>query len=167
MKRILSLSLFILLFWAGATTAAEKSKIELTDGSSITGEVIGMSGGTYRIKTDSMGEVNIPSSQIRAILSTTHGSRNSTLPSHASPTPGPNSAQIESIQKDMLADPKMIELIQALMSDPELQNALNDPSMMEKINRGDTSALENDPSFQKFMNHPKVKEIMERAKSKN
>lgn len=165
MKHIFTLSVFAVLLFTGVSTAAEKSKIELTDGSLITGEVMEMRGGTYRIKTDSMGELKIPSNRIRSIMSGSSGSPKSNqthIDSYSN-----NNPQLESIQKSMVSDPKMIELIQALMSEPELQSALNDPSMMEKINRGDTTALENDPSFQKFMNHPKVKEIMERAKSKN
>lgn len=167
MNRIFTLSLFTVLFWALAANAAEKSRIELTDGSLITGEVMKMSGGAYRIKTDSMGEVKIPSNRIKSIMSGSSSSHSSSQPAQKNNSASPNNAQIESIQKDIVSDPKMIELIQALMSEPELQSALNDPAMMEKINRGDTTALENDPSFQKFMNHPKVKEIMERAKSKN
>lgn len=167
MKRIFTLSLFAVLFWAISASSAEKSRIELTDGSLITGEVVEMSGGTYRIKTDSMGEVKVPSSRIKSIQSGSAFSQSSNQTPQKNDSAASNNAKIESIQKDIVSDPKMIELIQALMSEPELQSALNDPAMMEKINRGDTAALENDPSFQKFMNHPKVKEIMERAKSKN
>lgn len=162
MKRILALSLFAFLLCSFTAAAAEKSKIELTDGSTITGEVVEMSGGIYKIRTDSMGELKIPSNRIISISpgSTTNKSSGKRIE-------GPDNAKIEAIQKDIISDPKMIELVQALMSEPELQEALKDPSMMEKINSGDTAALEKDPNFQKFMNHPKVKEIMERQKNNN
>ncbi len=160
MKKIIVFSLLAAILWPGAAAAGEKSRIELTDGSSITGEVMEMREGSYRIKSDSLGEIRIPSSRVRSIVSGTSASHSSGKPSQGILSAVPDNPQIESIQKEIASDPKMVELIQTLMSDPELMNTLNDPVMIDKINRGDTASLENDKGFQKIMANPKVREIV-------
>jgi uncharacterized protein YbaA (DUF1428 family) len=170
MRKVFVFSLFILLSWAGISSSEEKSTIELTDGSVITGEIIEMRGGSYRVRSDSLGEIRIESNRIRSITSSSARNTGKSQQGKSfidnNNNNANNNAQINEIQQSIMSDPKMAELVQTLMSDPELMNALNNPAILAKINSGDTASLENDRDFQKIMANPKIREIVHHFKTK-
>ena len=59
--------LFLLIFWTGDGLAGQVQEIELTDGSVISGEILALKGRTYILRSESLGTINIPQSNVRAI----------------------------------------------------------------------------------------------------
>ena len=51
----------------GQQALAEVAAIHLNDGTTVRGEVIGLKGGSYQIKSNSLGELNIPQSKIKLV----------------------------------------------------------------------------------------------------
>jgi len=47
--------------------SAEVAAIHLNDGTTVRGEVIGLKGGSYQIRTESLGELSIPQEKIKIV----------------------------------------------------------------------------------------------------
>ncbi len=149
-----ALILILPLFQPGSAQAGE-SRVELTDGSVIAGELMAIEGGRYRIRSAALGEVTIPESRIRS-LQPLAGSSASTATS-AAPT---HTAEIADIQKRLALDPGLMEQITTLQNDPEIQSSLSDPELSGMILSGDIERLRADPRFQRLMSHPSIQAIM-------
>src|SRR5713101_9930021 len=66
-------------------------EVELTDGSIIRAEVVSMSQGIYWLRSDTLGEIEVPEQRIKAIRSSaveTATPRTEAKPERESPTPG-------------------------------------------------------------------------------
>jgi len=132
--------------------AGEVREIELTDGSTITGEVLSLSNGVYTVKSDSLGTIKIEETKIRAI-------RARTAPGNAG-----TAGEITSLQQKMMSDQEVMGLIQALQNDPEFRKILEDPEILKAVNAGDVSALMANPRFMKLLNNSTVQEIQKKVK---
>lgn len=149
--RLLSFPLLFLLFVQNAA-AGEIRVIELTDGSTITGEVSSLNNGVYIIKSDSLGTIKLEESKIRAIRSKTSGTNAASV------------QETRALQEKMLSDKEIMGLIQSLQNDPDFKKALEDPEIMKAINEGDVAALTANPAFMKLLNNATVKEIRNKTK---
>jgi len=67
--------------------------------------------------------------------------------------------QIQGLQKSMMSDKEVMNLIQSLQNDPDFEKALDDPEMMKAINENNIPALMNNPKFMKLMNNKTIKQI--------
>lgn len=146
-----SFFLFLLLFVQNAT-AGEIQVIELTDGSTITCEVLSLTNGVYTIKSDSLGTVKLAVSRIRAIRAKSSGIN------------AASSQEIKALQEKMLSDKEIMALIQSLQNDPDFKKALEDPDIMKAVNEGDISSLTANPRFMKLLNSATVKEIQQKVR---
>ncbi|MBK1724567.1 hypothetical protein CKO23_20455 [Thiocystis violacea] len=136
---------------------AGESRIELTDGSVITGELIGIEAGHYRIRSATLGELSVPETSIRALQPASGGAM--AAPAQA-PAASDYSADIAGIQKQLVMDQGLMEQVSALQQDPEIQQALSDPELTRMILSGDLERLRGDPRFQRLMDHPSIQAIM-------
>ena len=135
--------------------AGEATKIELKDGSVISGEIISLGNGKYTVKSESLGTIKIPDSKIRSIRSagsTGGGKKENKL----------NSA-VDAISKKMAGNAELMKMILALQSDADFQAILNDPEIMKAINSGNYDALTANPKFLKLLNKSAVKDISKKA----
>jgi len=139
--------LFLALTAATVVNAAETREIELTDGSVITGEVISLSGGIYKVRSATLGTLRIEASKIRVIRL-----QGSAAPSDAV-------GQAKSLEDKMLGDSEIIGAILALQNDPDLQKTLQDPEIMKAVKTGDIAALMRNPEFMKLLNKQAVQDI--------
>ncbi len=148
--RLMIVSLFLLsllrIQYASAGTVRE---IDLTDGSTISGEVLSLTNGVYTIKSNSLGTIKLDENKIRAIRS------KSSPPASASGT----AADTQTIQSKMLNDKEIMALIQSLQNDPDFKKVLEDPEIMKAINEGNIPSLAANPKFMQLLNNTTVKDI--------
>jgi len=151
MKPLLLLTALLVLSPLGL--AAQQAQIELADGSTLRGDLVGVANGSYRIRTPSLGVVTVNEADI---VSLSIGAAQ-TPRTHAAASAG--SGQIQALQQGLMSDPQTMRMINGLMSDPQFQAILQDPAILEAVNRGDMSALSRNPAILKLMNHPTVQAI--------
>jgi hypothetical protein len=149
MKKGIVTSLLVSLTLVGATATAEPSRIELRDGSVISGAVVGFSGGHYLIRSPALGEISVDESEIRAVHPGGEASAGSGYRS-----------EIQSLQQRMVANPEIVTLLTALANDPEVQAALADPELMHLVASGNLTALQRNPRFQSLLDHPELQAIL-------
>lgn len=147
----LSLPLVFLLYVLNAA-AGETRVIELTDGSTITGEVSSLNNGVYTIKSDSLGIIKLDESKVRAIRPKSAG------------TSSTSSQETKELQEKMLSNKEIMGLIQSLQDDPDFKKALEDPEILNAVKNGDVAALTANPAFMKLLNNATVKEIQSKTK---
>ena len=129
-------------------------QIVLIDGSTIRGEVLSMQNGSYQIKTQSLGVLNLPRSQIKSISS------GSDLPRAAADN---NQGALQSLQANMANDPGIMSKIMNLQNDPDMQAVLNDPEVMRAVQSFDLQTLANHPKIKKLMNNSEVRSIQHKV----
>ena len=144
--------LLFLLFFVQNAAASEIQLIELTDGSTISGEVLSLANGVYTIKSGSLGTVKLEASKIRAIHA------------KSSSTKAASSQEKKALEEKMLNDKEIMALILSLQNDPDFKKVLEDPVIMKAVNEGDISALTANPQFMKLLNNTTVKEIQQKAR---
>ncbi|AFL74856.1 hypothetical protein Thivi_2965 [Thiocystis violascens DSM 198] len=149
-RRLLAGSLVMMTLAATGQVAAEASRIELADGSVLSGELVAIEGGRYRIRSATLGEILVPESEIRSIQP--DGSASMSQPP-ASGMPG-YGTEIASIQQQLASDPGLMGQISALQNDPEIQAVLSDPELTRLIMSGDLERLRGDARIQRLMAHP-------------
>lgn len=156
LSRMLSgLILALVLYQPGSGQAGE-SRIELSDGSVITGELVGIEDGRYRIRSATLGELWIPESSV-SVLQPLNGrapgaANSASALSHA--------AEIASIQKRLATDQGLMDQVSALQQDPGIQSALSDPEFVRMVLSGDVKRLSADPRFRQLMTNPAIQSIM-------
>jgi hypothetical protein len=152
--RLVSVALLLILcvLFAQHAAAGEVRVIELTDGSMITGQVLSLNNGVYLIRSDSLGTIKIEESKIRAIRSKSSGTNASSIQG------------IGALQKKMLNDSEILDMVQSLQNDPDFQKALEDPEIMKAVKAGDIPALTANPKFMKLLDNATVKEIQNKTK---
>ena len=134
-----------------AVHAGELREIVLVDGSIIVGELVSLTNEVYTIKTATLGTLKIEDARIKAIRNTSGGMSGSVKAS--------GQQEIIAIQQEMIVDGSILQLILALQSDPDFQEALQDESIMMAINSGDFNALMTNPKIVKLMEKSSVQEI--------
>jgi hypothetical protein len=128
----------------------DPSRIELRDGSVISGEVVGFSDGRYLIESPALGRLQVDESEIRSVQP------DGGVAGASGSGYGP---EIQALQQQLIADPEVIKMITALQKDPDVQAALADPEFMQLITSGNLGALQANPRFQRLMNHPSLRAI--------
>lgn len=150
---------------AGATAISAGSRIELSDGSVLLGDVVDINGGQYVIETDTLGRVQIDGSRIQLIRpcspcqpDSTGAAGNASLGTNGGL--GQNQSQIQDIQMRLVADPSAMSSILTLQQDSDIQRALADPQLMQRVMSGDVESLQTDPTFHELMNHPAIRSLV-------
>ncbi len=154
---------WVLILVTGLVTvlvSAAENRIELRDGSVISGELIGIEGGVYRVRSRALGEVTVRESEVLAIRPAT---AETPAPAPSANTGGPQSSDLMAIQRQLLANPGIMESITRLQSDPAIQTALADPEFTRLILSGNLEALRANPRFQGLMENPAIRAIVGQA----
>jgi len=138
--------------------SAGESRIELRDGSVIGGEVIAVGDGFYRVRSASLGEIQVRESDVLAIRPGGSG----TTAAAATET-GDQSSAFAAVQQQLLGNPQTMEAISRLQGDADVTAALTDPEFMRLITAGDVEKLRTDPRFQRLMENPAIQAIVEQV----
>jgi hypothetical protein len=72
--------------------------------------------------------------------------------------------QMRTLQERMMSDTEIMAQIQALQSDPEMQELLKDPSVLNAVTTGDITTLTGNPRFMRLLENARVKDIQRRLK---
>ncbi len=181
MKRITSF-LFILSLCGISSPlyASSLREVELIDGSILRAHVLAMDGKTYRVRSETLGEFEIPEYRVKAIRSlqkqsVTAPSRSTATPllqsqREAEPTVSTSSAlplsspsttlpSMNDIQQTLTQNPQAMGKVLSLQNDPLVQDILGDTSLMQAIHSGNLGALLNDPKIRALMSHPTVRDL--------
>jgi hypothetical protein len=161
LKRIIIFCAFFLALNAAAY-CAQVSRIELTDGSVINGEITSFAGGVYTINT-AFGEIKIESGSVSRIesanppalitsISSAVQENNLTLP------------QIDSYKQQLMNNPENTAIITGLAAAPEIQELVKDPQIVEAAKAGDIQALMKNEKFMNIVNSPQVQEAFKKLK---
>ncbi|MBU2489744.1 MAG: hypothetical protein KKA60_10165 [Proteobacteria bacterium] len=156
MKKLVVL---VMLLWAATALAGGTWMVRLKDGSVLKGEVEGLSGGVYLVRTPDMGLVRVPESRVISIQ------REAASPPSPSPSARPLASGPEAaagageVAARMLSDQGIMDLVMDLRNDPAFQEILQDPKLMEAVANGNVAALLADPRFTRLLKHPQVHEI--------
>ena len=136
--------------------------IELKDGSKISGQVLSMSDGVYKIYSESAGVLKIPQSKVRTIYEDNAAlPRSRTSEKHSS---AEKSLDMGKLQKKILSDDQMQKSILSLQSDPQIQAILKDEAIMKAIQAQDFKALTSNPKIIELMNNAKIGELTRQLK---
>jgi len=145
-------SVILILFCCFPTALfAEERVIELTDGSRIVGEVTGMSGGVYTVRSRALGTIELDSARVHSI------SRKGTADAAAGTSAG--AGPLGSIQSTIAQDAGLMAKIMSLRDDPRVQAVLTDPEVMAAVRSLDFETLRHHPKFKALMNDPEVRGI--------
>lgn len=157
---------------------AQSSKITLSDNTIIYGTVVGMSNGIYVIKTQTMGELNIDAENVVSISSLKNNSNSSD-----------NSSQIKIIEESkrnnysnkntqssdynsslqeqanmrvqsMTMDSNFLDSLMSLSENSMMNDIMNDPEIMDAINRGDYDFLMQNDKMHGLMESDDIKSLL-------
>ncbi|WP_295577944.1 hypothetical protein [uncultured Lamprocystis sp.] len=139
--------------------SAGESRIELRDGSVIGGEIIAVGDGVYRVRSASLGEIQVREADVLAIRPGGSGTTATT----AAETGNLGSSGLAAIQQQLLGNPQTMDAISRLQGDADVTAALTDPEFMRLITAGDAEKLRTDPRFQRLMENPAIQAIVEQV----
>ena len=149
---------FILIFLPSGVYAGEYSEIGLIDGSTIYGEILSFYDGIYTVKSSSLGTIKVSESDIREIR-VQSGTKNR---ESANPANSSISSEVQSLQTFMQNDQEIMAIIFSLQNDPDFQEIMSDPGILNAVNSGDIAALISNPKFMSLLNNHKIQEIQKK-----
>ncbi len=160
--RFSALSLFLGSL-SSAALAGGLSEIELLDGSKLYGEIVSVRKDIYRVKSPSLGTIDIDSSKIRLIRLKPTSAQTEAQTGVSTGIDSARRSEIEVLQKSMVSDQATMSLITSLQNDPEVQALLKDPAIMSAVTSGDVTTLMANPQFLQLLQNPKIQEIERKA----
>ncbi len=163
MKITTPLLFFLLTCLPVSVYAGTVREVELSDGSVVQAEVVSLRHGVYQLRSSTLGEFEVPESQVVAIR-TPHREPGAAPASEwdgdvASPLPQQTLPAAGDLQQALTQDPAALNKILSLQNDPLVQSILSDESTMQAVESGDLGALLNDPKIKALMNHPTVQDL--------
>ena len=144
---------------AAPVLAGPTMTLRLTDGSVITGEMLSFGNGVYRIRSQTLGLLEIPEDRVATLVPP--GSEAATEPEDDSAA---LSAEIHGLQERMAGDRGIMELILQLQDDPAIQAVLTDPQVLQAIASNDLETLKTNPKIQQLMEHPLIQQIFSQVR---
>lgn len=155
------LPLVLLITMVAPGLAAELRQLRLTDGSVITGEIESVRDGVYTVRSPSLGTITVKDADIRSIAAPNAAAApadTTNAPSAAGALP-----QLDTTQRRILEDDGIMSAVTALQDDPQLQDILNDPEVMEALQSGNLEALQSNSKVRSLMNDPRVQDITKKV----
>jgi len=150
---------FILIFLSSGVYAGEFSEIGLIDGSTIYGEILSFNDGIYTVKSSSLGTIKVDESDIREIRVQSANTKNR---EYATPGNSSISPEVRALQTFMQNDQEIMAIIFSLQNDPDFQEIISDPGILNAVNSGDIAALISNPKFMSLLNNHKTQEIQKK-----
>jgi hypothetical protein len=161
----------LLLAAIASPTVAGASRIELRDGSVLSGELISVSEGAYRIRSSTLGEIQVRESEVMAIrplgANGDVGNAGQLGATEAGGTSGGASykEELAAIQQRLGGDPSDMQAILSRQDNPEIRAALADPAFTQLILSGNVATLSADPRFRRLMENPAIQGILGQIQS--
>jgi hypothetical protein len=139
------------------------SRIELTDGSVVKGEVTSFTNGSYTISTASLGEIKVDAGKIAKIES-----MESALP-NSSFNPGAQlnnltPSQINSYSQKIMSNPDNAAVVRNLANNPQVRKLAEDPEIINAVKSGNIQALMSSKKFADVVSDPETQEAIKKIK---
>ncbi len=150
---------FILSFLSVGIYAGEFSEIGLIDGSTIYGEILSFNDGIYTVKSSSLGTIKVEESDIREIRVQSANTKNM---DYTNPADSAISSEVQSLQTLMQNNQEIMAIIFSLQNDPDFQEIMSDPGILNAVNSGDITALISNPKLMNLLNNHKIQEIQKK-----
>lgn len=158
--KIKGIYIFILLGMLSAGAyAGEFREIKLVDGSAIYGQVVSFNNGVYTIKSNSLGTIKIEESDIQQIRVKP---RDANKGEHAAASNPAINAEVQILHTLMENDQEIMNKISSLQNDPDFQEIMRDPAIINALNSGNIAALISNPKFMRLLNNETVQEIQKK-----
>jgi len=157
--RILQSACFAALLGHAAGALAGPA-LELRDGSRIEGEIQSVQNGVYTVVSPSLGTVHVAQSNILRIVYGGDSSNGTGASAKPATRDDPVSRDIQQMQTRIAQDPKAVQSITSLQSDPQIQAILTDPAIAKEIQEGDYMSLLANPKIQALDNNEHVKQLV-------
>jgi len=157
MSKFPVISIFILFVFSFGTLCADgPTEVELIDGSVLSGEIISFRDGVYTVRSPSLGTIEINESKIRVIrVKPSETVTGKTI----HPTNIPIDKELKTLQESITSDQQIMQMILSLQNDPDIQELLQDPVIMEAVSSGDISTLMSNTKFRKILENPDIQHI--------
>ena len=147
-----------------ASHAGVVSQIQLLDGSLIQAEIISFSNGVYKLRSESLGTLSIAEDRVQSIrpnLPQIPGTPNQLQA--ADPAVG---QKVQGLQQKLISDPKTMDMLLDLQSDPSMSSVLKDKELMRAIQQGNISKVVKNPKIKKLMKSKALGKVIQRGKEK-
>ena len=115
--------------------------------------------GIYTVKSSSLGTINVAESDIREIRVQSANTKNR---EYASPANSSISPEVQALQTFMQNNQEIMAIIFSLQNDPDFQEIISDPGILNAVNSGDIAALISNPKFMSLLNNHKIQEIQKK-----
>ena len=161
-KIILSLILFFSIF-VSVALANKLSKIELIDGSVIIGEVSGINNGKYTVNSQGMGVLQIEESRIKQIVLADTGKNPGFTQPQTNELP---SDKIEAMKNKIMGDKETMGMVTSLQNDPQFQEVLNDPEIINAAKSGNIASLMSNEKLMRLKDNPMIQKIKNKTEEK-
>ena len=143
---------------AASASAADPRQITLTDGSVVSGEIESVHDGIYTVRSALLGTLTLKDSDIRSIETPAAASAGE----NAASAPSVAENQLDAVQHRILDDDGLMNSVTALKADPQFQDVLNDPDIMDALRAGNVDVLENNPKVRRLVDDPRLQDIVKK-----
>jgi len=151
---------FAAAWLALASAAVASPTIELKDGSRIQGDIQGIKDGVYTVMSPSLGAVQVTQENIARIVYDGSSANRTDTPARDDGM-RQEIQQVQQVQQRLAQDPEAMKAIMSLQNDPQIQAILNDPAIMQAIEKGDyTSLLDND-KIKALESNPQLNQVLQ------
>lgn len=158
-KIILFLSCFLLATSVPAFSQQPTQTITLKDGTTIKGQLINVSNGSYFIASQTMGQVKVSADQVLSI-NNGEAAQGANAQFKTGADGKISTDTINDVKTNMMQDPQILSLIQELVKDPEVAELMKNPSLMQDALSMDPQKIQNNPEVQKLMQNPTMQKII-------
>ena len=164
MKKYILCGLLVL----GLTITAycgQQSKIELNDGSIVEAEVLSLDNGVYSVNSAGLGALKIDSSKVRSIRTenmnppASLSSPQQSIDQTTAPSQEEMKSELERVKTKITNDPDTMKSVNGLLLDPQFQELLKDPAVVNAAKNQDFKALMQNQKFLNIINNQKIQEI--------
>jgi hypothetical protein len=130
---------------------ADPVTLKLRDGSTISGEVVSLTGGLYTVQSRTLGTLTVREADVQSMT------RDS---GKADAAPAGASSEVEAIQQRIANDPQAMQAVRSLQDNPNVQEILADPALMSALQSGNLQALLANPKLARLAADPEVQAIL-------
>lgn len=159
MPLLRTLSLFLLFAFSTTLWAGDAREFHLKDGSTLTGELVEVTGGRFVVQTQSLGRVELDADQV--VSMNTPGAVQDTPKALAGAGGGDLETLMAQVQGRIYSDPALLEQIQGLSKDPQLNSLISDPAFVELLMSGDLEAIQQDPRTRQLMQNSRLQGLVQ------
>ncbi len=143
-----------------AAYCGQLSRIELTDGSIVNGEVVAYLNGIYTINTINLGKIDVQAEKIVRIESVEYVAP-------VEPVAQLNNlsqTRVSAYGQALVQNPENADILKGLANNPTLAELASDPAIQQAAKTNDFQSLLNNPKFMSVINDPKVQETVKKLK---